>query len=584
MSRIHILPPHIANQIAAGEVVERPASIVKELIENSIDAGARRITVDVEDGGKQLIRVTDDGTGMGKADLELAVERHATSKISDEADLASIVSLGFRGEALPSIGAVSRLSITSRLSGELGGWQVRMAFGRDKEVMAIGCSQGTTVEVEDLFGEIPARRRFLKRRQTELGHISQIVRTFAVAFPEVLFILRSDGRVLFCSRPGRQGAECLWPLLGDQIISHMLSIEGSSEGIRVSGYVTPPEEARASPKAFYFFLNRRPIGSRLLWKAVMEAFRGYMVRNSFPIGALFLDVEPDQVDVNVHPTKREVHFYYTDAVYRLVYHSIHRALKGLEAGVLLREDHSEKDESLLSYRQAEIPPEACQVSEGLPFDLSEKGHMAGEVSAPGPVSREQHDICKDLRILGQLAESYILAESPEGLVLIDQHAAHEALIFKRLKQQLEQANVLATQPLAFPEVLDIGPEDISRLPEVCPILNQIGVVIELFGDSQVIVRSVPEFVVSGQDIKTVVTDLIDRILDLPHQEPMALIHDLLASMACHSAIKANHRLELQEIEALIEDISFEGVTHCPHGRPILQVLGFREIERRFGRN
>ena len=589
--RIHILPPHIANQIAAGEVVERPASIVKELLENSIDAEAKQIRVELEDGGKRLIRVTDDGTGMGKGDIELAVERHATSKITDEADLTSIVSLGFRGEALPSIGAVSRLSITSRPSGEMEGWRLRMAFGRDREITAIGCRQGTTVEVRDLFGEIPARRRFLKRRQTELGHISKIVRTMSVGFPEVLFDLISDGRNLFRSRPGCQGAECLRPLVGDQIVSQMLSVRGSSGGIRVSGYVTPPGEGRASSRAFYFFLNRRPISSRLLWKAVNEAFRGHMMKNSFPVGALFLDVQPDQVDVNVHPTKQEVRFHNTDAIYRLVYRSVQRALEGVGPVVASSTgDREREDEMAFSfYRQRpEISPEAYQVSEELPAswgpDLSGEDQEAGQINDLGPpVSNQERGVWKDLRVLGQLAESYILAEGPEGLVLVDQHAAHEALIFKRLNRQLEQAEVLATQPLAFPEVLDRTPEDIAKLPEICPVLTRIGIVIEPFGDSQVIIRAVPDFVTSGKDIKTVVTELMDRLLNFPQQDATALVHDLLASMACHSAIKANHHLELQEIRALLRELSSEGVTHCPHGRPIIQVLGFREIERRFGR-
>ncbi|NIA08956.1 MAG: hypothetical protein GWP10_04120 [Nitrospiraceae bacterium] len=516
------------------------------------------------------------------------MERHATSKIVDESDLSSIVSLGFRGEALPSIGAVSRLSISSGRSGEMGGWQVRMAFGRDKEITAVGCPQGTLVEVRDLFGEIPARRRFLKRRQTELGHISQIVRTLAVGFPNILFSLKSDGRNLFRSRPSCQRAECLWPLLGDQIVSQMLSVEGSSEGIRVSGYVTPPGEARASSKALYFFLNQRPISSRLLWKAVMEAFRGLMMKNSFPLGALFLDVQPDQVDVNVHPTKQEVRFYHTDAIYRLVYHSIQRALEGMDAGVSFGKDHEDNNTAPLSYRQTEISPKNYQVSEELPPswgpDSSEEGHRTSQISAPEPsVFKEGDGIWKGLRIFGQLAKTYILAESPEGLVLVDQHAAHEGLIFKRLNRQLEQADTLATQPLAFPEVLDRSPKDIARLPEICPILKRIGVVIEPFGDSQVIVRSLPDFVASGQDVRTVVSDLMDHVLSAPHQKPTALVHDLLASMACHSAIKANHHLELQEIEALIREVSAEGVTHCPHGRPIVQILGIREIERRFGR-
>ena len=330
MSKINILPPHIANQIAAGEVVERPASIVKELLENSIDAGAKRVRVELEDGGKHLIRVTDDGVGLEKEDIDLAVERHATSKIRDESDLAVIHTMGFRGEALSSMGSVSRLSITSRPSDNIEGWLVRIDFGRSKKIMAAGCPSGTTVEVEDLFLEIPARRRFLKRRQTELGHISQIVCTLSVSFSEILFELLSDGREIFRSRPGCQGPERLWPLIGDQLVPQMLPVEGRSQEILVSGYVTPPEEARASSKSFYFFLNKRPINSRLLWKALNQAFRGFMMKNSYPMGALFLEVQPDQVDVNVHPAKQEVRFHDSDAIYRIVYHSVQKALEGIK--------------------------------------------------------------------------------------------------------------------------------------------------------------------------------------------------------------------------------------------------------------
>ena len=600
MSKIHILPPHIANQIAAGEVVERPASIVKELLENSIDAGAKRIRVELEDGGKHLIRVIDDGVGLEKEDINLAVERHATSKIMDEADLAVIRTMGFRGEALSSIGAVSRLSITSRPSDNIEGWRVRMDFGRGKKIMAVGCSSGTTVEIEDLFLEMPARRRFLKRRQTELGHISQIVRTLSVGFPEILFELLSDGREIFRSRPGCKGPQRLWPLIGDQLVPQMLPVEGKSREILVSGYVTPPEEARASSKSFYFFLNQRPINSRLLWKALNQAFRGFMMKNSYPMGALFLEVQPDQVDVNVHPAKQEVRFHDSDAIYRIVYHSVQRALEGIKVvAAPFGKIPVRLEEAGLSINQQEldIPPDAFQISEALPayggFPSSGKDHKTALIAGPEPsVSPDQdHHVHRsdkahlwhDFRILGQLAKSYILAEGPDGLVLVDQHAAHEAIIFKRLNQQIARTDALDTQPLVFPEVLERNQEDIAKFPEICPILNRLGITIEPFGHSQVAIRSVPDFVASCPKTSEVVSELIDRILSFPEQDVKGLVHDLLASMACHSAIKANHHLELQEMNALLKELVSEEVTHCPHGRPVVQVLGFSEIERRFGR-
>ncbi|MBW1671058.1 MAG: DNA mismatch repair endonuclease MutL [Deltaproteobacteria bacterium] len=600
MPKIHILPPHIANQIAAGEVVERPASIVRELLENSIDAGAKRIRVELEDGGKHLIMVTDDGVGLEKEDIDLAVERHATSKIKDEADLAIIRTMGFRGEALSSIGAVSRLSITSRPSDNIEGWRARMDFGRGKKTMAVGCPFGTTVKVEDLFLEIPARRRFLKRRQTELGHISQIVRTLSVGFPEILFELLSDGREIFRSRPGCQGSQRLWPLVGDQLVFQMLPVEGKSQEILVSGYVTPPKEARASSKSFYFFLNQRPINSRLLWKALNQAFRGFMMKNSYPMGALFLEVQPNQVDVNVHPAKQEVRFHNSDAIYRIVYHSVQRALEDIKlVASPFGKTQARLEETGLSIDQQELDilPDAFQVSEALPaygeFPSSGQDQKTALIVGPEPsVSNDQGyhvhksdkaHLWQDFHVLGQLAKSYILAEGPDGLVLVDQHAAHEALIFKRLNKQIARNDALNAQPLVFPEVMERNQEDIAKLPEICPILNRLGVVIESFGHSQIAIRAVPDFVASCSKSSEVVSGLIDRILSFPEQDVKGLVHDLLASMACHSAIKANHHLELQEMKALLKELVYEEVTHCPHGRPVSQVLGFGEIERRFGR-
>jgi DNA mismatch repair protein MutL len=600
VSKIHILPPHIANQIAAGEVVERPASIVKELLENSIDAGAKRVRIELEDGGKHLIRVIDDGVGLEKEDINLAVERHATSKIRDEADLAVIRTMGFRGEALSSIGAVSRLSVTSRPSDNIEGWRVRIDFGRGKKIMAAGCPSGTTVEVEDLFLEIPARRRFLKRRQTELGHISQIVRTLSVSFSEILFELLSDGREIFRSRPGCQGPELLWPLIGDQLVPQMLPVEGRSQEIMVSGYVTPPEEARASSKSFYFFLNKRPINSRLLWKALNQAFRGFMMKNSYPVGALFLEVRPDQVDVNVHPAKQEVRFHDSDAIYRIVYHSVQKALEGIKfvsAPFGKTRARFEKTGLLIDQQELDVLPDAFQVSEALPayreFPSSGQDQKTALVDGPElPVSTDQDQhahksdkthSCQDFLVLGQLARSYILAEGPDGLLLVDQHAAHEGLIFKRLNRQIARADALDTQPLVFPEVLERSQEDIAKLPEICPILKRLGIIIEPFGHYQVAVRSVPDFVASCSKTREVVGELIDRILSFPEQDVKGLVHDLLASMACHSAIKANCRLELKEMNALLRELVSEEVTRCPHGRPVSHILGFNEIERRFGR-
>lgn len=628
MARIHILPPHIANQIAAGEVVERPASVVKELLENAIDAGATRLRIDLEDGGKRLIRVADDGAGMDREDLDLAVEPHATSKIHTEADLAAIATLGFRGEALPSIAAVSCLTVTSRPTEAMEGWRVRVAFGQDKTLEAVGCPAGTTVEVEDLFLRIPARRHFLKGRQTELGHAAQIVRLMAVSFPEIHFELRSDGRHIFRSRPGAQGAHRLQPLLGDRLIPRLIPVEGGAAGLRILGYMAPPEEGRSSSRAFYFFLNGRPITSRLLWRATREAYRGRLMRGVHPVGVLFLEILPERVDVNVHPTKQEVRFHDPQAVYRAVYHGARRALGGtqttleglLSRETIRREAASQHEMDLQPRREAvaeTLPPswgpspepKGLEVAKGpMPekrpvvdpeFEGRAEGHLwaysrgaasgLGEErakgwSAPAHVRSERTLLAQDLRLIGQLARSYIVAEGSCGLVLIDQHAAHEAVLFARLMRQISSSvGGLVSQPLLFPEVLERSPEDLALLPGVTGALEGLGITVEAFGLAQMAVRSVPEFLAAGPRAMETVGALVDRLMAHPEQRSETLLHELVATMACHAAVRADQALEPVEMEALVAEVVSEGATHCPHGRPVAQSLDLKEIQRRFRR-
>ena len=381
----------------------------------------------------------------------------------------------------------------------------------------------------------------------------------------------------------------------------MLYVEGRSQGVQLSGYVSRPEDGRAWSRAFYFFLSGRPIGNRLLWKALNEAFKGVLMKNSYPVGALFLDVQPDQVDVNVHPTKQEVRFHHPESIYRLVYHAVQRGLEAINITLSERGQTTEYETafpiSALDPRR-EISLNAPQVSRELPLswisDSIGNSLKTPANAGPEPVifQNQVHGVSKsdteaspleDLRVLGQLARSYILAEGRAGLVVVDQHAAHEGLIFKRLEQEFAQAEGLTAQHLAFPEILERGPEDLARLPDVCPILNQIGILVEPFGDSQITIRAVPDFLASGPNARAIVTGLMDRVLSHPLQDTNALLHELLASMACHSAIKANHPLELQEMKALLRELDSEGVNQCPHGRPVIQVLEFSEIERRFRR-
>ncbi len=585
MGRIRRLPTHIADQIAAGEVVERPASVVRELLENAIDAGATDIRVELQDGGKRLIRVTDNGCGMDREDMELAVERHATSKIYSEHDLSAIRTLGFRGEAIPSMASVSRFTMTSRARGEDSGWRIRVDFGQNRRIEPAGCPAGTTVDVEDLFLKIPARLRFLKRRQTEAGHVFQQVRLHAVAYPHIRFSIKSDGRQVLQTSGEPSYPNALWPLLGRQLIDCLLPVQGQGPGIEVYGFITPPDQGRSSSRAFYFFLNGRNIGNRMLWKALNEATKGLYMSKTYPVGALFLKVSAEDVDVNVHPTKQEVRFHSTDAVYRAVYHSVRRALeKGMK-------QPRTQGPALPAGTDTQKPATETRPHTHVPLPWEEATDMAGhdmvsETLQPDTAGTEEdigHDARCPLRAIGQLDSSYILAEGPDGLVIIDQHAAHEGILFKRLLKQFRERGAVTAQPLIFPEVIEVQPEDTARIHELLPILEKLGIEAQQFGPSQISVRSMPDFLSGHKNASSALRDILDRIFDTPATDASNIIHETLASLACHSAIRARQELNLQEMQALIQQILEEDIHHCPHGRPVTQLIGLSEIQKNFRR-
>ncbi len=601
MANIKILPTHVANQIAAGEVVERPASVVKELIENAIDAGATKIVIHIEDGGRSLIRVIDNGPGMGRDDLELAVEPHATSKIGTADDLDNICTLGFRGEALSSIAAVSRFSITSRPSESTEGWKIKMDFGKNKRMEPIGCRAGTVVEARDIFMELPARRKFLKGNRAEAAHIAQITRLFAACFHEIEFILKSGNREIFRSKAGISGAGHLMPLFGDKALKNMVEIEGKSPSATVNGMVSLPEEARTSSRALYFFLNRRPIKSRLLWKALNDAYRGYLVRGTFPMGAVFIYMDPSQVDINVHPQKQEVRFHRGEDIYRLVYHAVRQALETGKEGLADKGhlDHERPSSGVVRGNgyPVEGAREESQVSEVVPLPWN-KGSQATLHPYPNIGSRPssldrgpdyQHarpvhgDIHGGIRVIGQFADSYIVAQDGQHLILIDQHAAHEAVIFSRLKRTFKEKGEFSGQKLVFPLVIERPPSQIPGIERIVPALRRLGIVLEVFGEDAVLVRSVPDFLDTRGTLEKTISRVLDRLLRDPEVNLSNILHEILGEMACHSAIKANHPLQQVEMEALIREIREEGVTNCPHGRPVIQRITIDEIARGFKR-
>lgn len=587
MGRIHILPPHIANRIAAGEVVERPASIVKELLENAIDAAADAITVELEDGGKSLIRVRDNGCGIAFEDIALTIERHATSKIQDEAGLDAISTLGFRGEALPSIGAVSFLTIQSRPKEAVSGGFVSIRFGRDKKYGPVGCAQGTTVTVEDLFLELPGRRRFLKSKQTELGHISLVMRRLAAAYPHVAMELYHEGKRLFRFQK-RCGAMRLEPLVGKSLCAAFLSISTQLPGgYGIEMYLGPPEHAVANTRSFHFFLNGRPIRDTMLWKAVTEAYRGLLMKNFFPVGGLFLYCEPSLVDVNVHPSKHEVRFAEPDKIYRMVYHAVQNALMGksqtpfsYRTASTISQTGSSSEPAALSFQWNAnyVVKEPKQSDWGKVLQQLNTGHaeVESEVCVP------QVEMEQPFQVIGQLWHSYILVEMHLQLLIVDQHAAHEAIVFQRLQQVMAE-KTWRLQPLLLPLILELDMNQMAMLHEVQPLLQELGIILEPFGPFQVKVTALPDWLYQKANVEKLLNDILQLLIEGRESSLSSVLYDRIASMACEDAVQAGQSLTIEEMQSLIDNVLQLGITHCPHGRPIFFQMSRQELERLLGR-
>ena len=606
MGKIRRLPVHVANQIAAGEVVERPASVVKELVENALDAGATTVDIRLHQGGRGLIEVADNGEGLGREDLELAVMPHATSKIFDQQDLCSIRTLGFRGEALASISAVSRLSITSRTKDQDEGWKLTISFGRELRVVPAGCPPGTRVRVRDLFAEIPARYKFLKSRQTELSHCLKAIRAFAVCWPRVLFTVRNEKRQIFRSVPGAEGVKGLEPLFGTEILSAMKEVLAEAEGIRLSGFIASPDEIRLSSRHMFFFLNRRKITSPVLWKAVSEALRGKLVKGNYPAGAIFLDMEPELVDVNVHPSKSEVRFQRPDQVYRLVYHAVLRALTAehgkrsaygdgvtaSQGGVVREKEESggtmplpwegrneEKTATPFSFSTSPAPPGGDESS--LDFNTSRGEHERLLSSAMRPATLSEG--AGDFRVIGQFKGTYILVEMGEKLLLFDQHAAHEALLFTRILREFEEGGAIRKEPLMFPHVLQVDSAAMEAFQEASSTLRELGIDVSVFGERQLALRSVPYLLAGAGEPARFAEEIINGLLSNPRRTRSEAVRDSISRIACSMAIKANCPLQMEQMVSLIGDCLAEGIENCPHGRPVARQISLKGLERVFFR-
>ncbi|SDB63732.1 DNA mismatch repair endonuclease MutL [Belnapia rosea] len=593
---IRLLPETTANRIAAGEVVERPAAVVKELVENALDAGARRIAVTLEGGGIERVVVEDDGHGMGPEDLGLAVERHATSKLPEEAMLFRIATLGFRGEALPSIGAVARLSITTRPTGG-DAHALTVEGGRKGAVVPASGAPGTRIEVRDLFYAVPARRKFLKTPRSEADHAVEAVRRLALAWPEVGFRVTQDGREVLALAPAERDAR-IADLLGPDFAAAALPVAGEAAGLSLSGLAAQPAYTRATGTEQHLVVNRRPVRDQLLRTALRVAYRDLIAAGRHPVAALFLELPAEAVDVNVHPMKTELRFRDEAGVRGLLIGALRRALSagagvaapapaltayaprsGWSGGWRRPEPAALPDRIGLAEMQLALgtPPAPPQPAPALPLGFAPP-RLPPAPPEPAPA---EHPLG---RALAQLMETYILAEAPDGaLVLVDQHAAHERLTHEALRAQIIEGGVRA-QPLLLPAVIDLPPADAARLLGFADELARLGLEIEGFGPGAVLVRALPALL-GPADPGPLLRDLAEELA--AYDEATALDRKLdaaVARLACHGSVRAGRRLTPPEMDALLRQMeATPRAATCSHGRPTFLRLGAAELEKLFGR-
>jgi len=672
MSKIRVLSDHLANQIAAGEVVERPASVVKELLENALDAGADRINMQVESDGTRLIRVVDNGAGMDQDDVLLCLERHATSKLIEESQLAAITTLGFRGEALPSIGSVSRMSLLSRLHTAEIGTRAEIRYGALHDLHDDGCACGTIIEVRNLFGNLPARKKFLKTKRTELFHIEEVIRNQALAHPDIAFSLQVDGRktITLAAADQEQRVRDIFRFSGRMLD---ISCSDGQDSLSVNGFLLLPDAM--STARLRILVNNRPVQDRMIRYAAAEGLKGLLMKGQQPVGALLLNLDPQLVDINVHPAKREIRFRSPNEVRRFLVHAVSEAV--------LRHQEEMRSE-LFSPSKAEIkaenetsssgswsnrsgrfenseprqgnqdqstassffPPERSgqdknqnqnrksgqgerQIysAEPLPFSSFsvggdggkeqkrqgrslETGEQGGRISKePAQNSDQQPELqsaqrdkqyeqagdpqteqqlgYSGLRLIGQFLNLYLLCEHDEQLVVIDQHAAHERILYQQLRTAYEQRAV-AVQNLLFPVTVELGPDHADILEQEAEAVAALGLTVEFFGDTTWVIKAVPALVgkVSPQEV---LFDILDGLAARPGSSRTEAvpecIDNLLASMACKAAIKSGNRLHPEEMLALLRQMEqSEFFSHCPHGRPVLKTFSRSDVEKWFRRS
>ena len=593
------LPETIVNRIAAGEVVERPASVVKELVENALDAGAHRIEVLTDGGGRRLIRVTDDGDGMTRADLELSIERHATSKL-DADDLLAIRTLGFRGEALPSIGAVARLTITTRHTSEPHAWTLSVDAGTKSDLKPAALSQGTTVEVRDLFYATPARLKFLKTDRSEAEAVREVIRRLAMSRPDVSFTLAGEERAPVTWGPANDNLARLGDVLGADFRANAFAVEAEHEGVRVTGFAGLPTLSRANSFGQYLFVNGRPVRDKLLFGAVRAAYADYLPRDRHPVLALFVTLDAREVDVNVHPAKTEVRFRDGALVRGLIVRALKEALAreggraattGGGATIAAFRPLATPRRGAYDWRRSPARPSGFAPSRGgaaLGFaEAAQAAFDVGEPAADAAVAHFEPAPDRIERPLGaaraQVHETYIVSQTRDGLVIVDQHAAHERIVYERMKAAID-ASGIARQILLIPEVVELDEADAARLVARAGELSRFGLILEDFGPCAVAVRETPALL-GEVDVRGLLHDLTEHMAEWDDSLPLErrLMH-VSATMACYGSVRAGRRLKLDEMNALLREMeTAPNSGQCNHGRPTYVELKLTDIERLFGR-
>jgi len=589
-SLIKILPDHVINKIAAGEVVERPASVVKELIENSIDAGATEIFIDIEEAGKRLIRISDNGSGMSNEDARTAFQRHATSKITDDSDLESIRTMGFRGEALSSIASVSRVRLQSAMKGATSGVLIEIEGGIVKTISEAAAPQGTSLEISHLFFNTPARRKFLKSPATEFSHILTAVSRQAMAYPSIRFRLTHNKKTVLELSPSMSIRERGFQLYGEEIAQNLIEFTGGLDSVHVHGLIGRPGTSRADKTYQDFFVNRRAVKNPSLTHALYSACGDILMRDRHPVAFIFIEIDPMLVDVNVHPAKAEVRFRNQSQLHDLVRDVIREALRGTNVpsaatrndGVreavsdyLSRRDGSESDVRSSEYWN--------KISNShLRVQNREMEFYTAPVSIP-PNSERDAPNDSHLFPIAQIHDSFIIAQSREGMAVVDQHAAHERVLFERLQDQFGAGQV-SIQDLLVPGQVELGPAQSTVLAEYLPELSKLGFMVEDFGNGAFVIKAVPALLV-GTDYRQLLLDILDEVNVHGKSTRIDEVRDeMLSVMACHPAIKVHRHLERQEMEQLLADLFKCRMPHtCPHGRPTIVRFSLVEIMKMFKR-